>query len=150
MEHEIEQLLEQLTTLINDGFSLGRAKCVLDREKLLDLIEEIKAEFPAELEQARNITAAKNEIIGTAKREAEAIKRAAEERARQMVSNDGIVVAARQKANEMVAAAEQKTKELRLTTNRYVDDALARVEEALGDALNEVKTSRSNFKQASK
>lgn len=150
MEHEIEQLLEQLTTLINDGFSLGRSKCLLDREKLLDLIEEIKAEFPAELEQARNITAAKNEIIGTAKREAEAIKRAAEERARQMVSNDGIVVAARQKANEMVAAAEQKTKELRLTTNRYVDDALARVEEALGDALNEVKTSRSNFKQASK
>lgn len=150
MEHEIEQLLEQLTTLINDGFSLGRAKCVLDREKLLDLIEEIKAEFPAELEQARNITAAKNEIIGTAKREAEAIKRAAEERARQMVSNESIVAAARQKANEMVAAAEQKTKELRLTTNRYVDDALARVEEALGDALNEVKTSRSNFKQASK
>lgn len=150
MEHEIEQLLEQLTTLINDGFSLGRSKCLLDREKLLDLIEEIKAEFPAELEQARNITAAKNEIIGTAKREAEAIKRAAEERARQMVSNESIVAAARQKANEMVAAAEQKTKELRLTTNRYVDDALARVEDALGEALNEVKTSRGNFKQASK
>lgn len=150
MEHEIEQLLEQLTTLINDGFSLGRSKCLLDREKLLDLIEEIKAEFPAELEQARNITAAKNEIIGTAKREAEAIKRAAEERARQMVSNESIVAAARQKANEMVAAAEQKTKELRLTTNRYVDDTLARVEDALGEALNEVKASRGNFKQASK
>ncbi len=150
MDRNIEELLEQLITQINEGFSLGRVKCVLDREKLLDLIEEIKAELPAEIEQARNVAAAKNEIIGTAKREAEAIKRAAEERARQMVSNDGIVVAARQKANEMVAAAEQKTKELRLATNRYVDDALGRVEEALGEALNEVKTSRGNFKQASK
>lgn len=150
MEHEIEQLLEQLTTLINDGFSLGRSKCVLDREKLLDLIDEIKAEFPAELEQARNITAAKNEIIGTAKREAEAIKRAAEERARQMVSNESVVAAARQKANEMVAAAEQKTKELRLSTNKYVSDVFDRTEESLSTVLAEIKEVHGNFKKASK
>ncbi len=150
MDRSIEELLELLTTMINDGFSLGRVKCVLDRGKVLDLIEEIQNELPGEIEQARNVVAAKNEIIGSAKREAEAIKRAAEERARQMVSNDEVTIMARQKANEMVAAAEAKTKELRLATNRYVDDALGRAEEALTEALNEVKTSRGNFKQNTK
>lgn len=146
----VEELLQQLSNVVQDGFSLGRAKCVVDRAKILELIEEITAELPADIEQARKIVEAKNEIIGSAKREAEAIKRAAEDRARQLVSQDELVVMARQKANEMVSAAEQKTKELRLATNRYVDDTLSRAEEALGEALNELKTSRGKFKSASK
>lgn len=147
---KIEELLQQLSNVVQDGFSLGRSKCVVDRTKIVDLIEEITAELPADIEQARKIAEAKNEIIGSAKREAEAIKRAAEERARQLVSQDELVVMARQKANEMVSAAEQKTKELRLATNRYVDDTLSRAEEALGEALGELKTSRGKFKSASK
>ncbi len=150
MDRNIEELLNVLSNLVNDGFSLGRAKCVLDRGKVLDVIEEIQNELPAEIEKAREVTAARNEIIGSAKREAEAIKRAAEERARQLVSNDEVTVMARQKANEMVAAAEAKTKELKVATNRYVDDLLERTTEALTKALSEVKTSRDNFKQASK
>ena len=147
---KIEELLQQLSNVVQDGFSLGRSKCVVDRTKIVDLIEEITAELPADIEQARKIAEAKNEIIGSAKREAEAIKRAAEERARQLVSQDELVVMARQKANEMVSAAEQKTKELRLASNRYVDDTLSRAEEALGEALGELKTSRGKFKSASK
>ena len=148
--NNVEELLQVLTNAVQDGFSLGRAKCVIDRARVLDIIDEIAAELPAEIEQARNIVEAKNEIIGTAKREAEAIKRAAEERARQLVSQDEVVIAARQKANEMVAAAETKTKELRLATNKYVDDTLSRAEEALGEALSELRTSRGNFKAAAK
>ncbi len=148
--HDVDELLELLKNAVQDGFSLGRAKCVIDRAQLLELIEDIENRLPSEIEQARNIVATKNEILGSAKREADAIKRAAEERARQMVSKDEVVVAARQKASEVVNAAEQKSKELRIATNRYVDDALARAQEALEEALGEVKTSRGSFKSASK
>ena len=148
--HDVEELLQVLTNAVQDGFSLGRAKCVIDRAQLLELIEDIENRLPSEIEQARNIVATKNEILGSAKREADAIKRAAEERARQLVSQDEVVVAARQKAGEIVNAAEQKSKELRIATNRYVDDALARAQEALEEALGEVKTSRGSFKSASK
>ena len=146
---DVEELLQVLTNAVQDGFSLGRSKCVVDRARVLEIIDEIISEIPSEIEQARNIVDTKNEIINSARREAEAIKRAAEERARQLVSQEEVVIAARQKANEMVSAAEAKTKELRLATNRYVDDSLARAEEALGEALNELRTSRGNFKNAS-
>ena len=56
---------------------------------------------------------------------------------------------ARQKANDIMAAAESKAMEIRLATNQYVDDALRRTE-ALNEALNEVRNSRNKFKTASK
>jgi len=150
MAEGVEGLLGVLYNMVQDGFSLGRAKCVLDRNRVMDLIEEINAQLPADIEQAHKIVEAKNQIIGDAKREAESIKRSAEERARQMVSQNEITIQARQKATEMVNAAEEKTRELKTATNKYVDDALSRAEEALGEALGEVKSSRGRFKSVSK
>jgi vacuolar-type H+-ATPase subunit H len=138
--------------MIQDSFTVpfGRAKCVLDRGRAMELIEEINAMLPSDLEQARKIVDAKNEIIGNAKNEAESIKRQAEERARNMVSKEEITITARQKANDVITAAESKAREVRLATNQYVDDALKRTEDALNEALNEVRNSRSKFKTAAK
>jgi len=148
----VEELLTVLYNMIQDSFTLpfGRAKCVLDRARAMELIEEINAILPSDLEQARKIVEAKNEIIGNAKLEAEAIKRQAEERARAMVSKEEITVTARQKANDIISAAESQAREIRLATNQYVDDALKRTEDALTEALNEVRNSRTKFKSAAK
>lgn len=152
MAEGVEELLTVLYNMIQDSFTLPfvRAKCVLDRERAMELIEEINALLPSDLEQARKIVNAKNEIIGNAKLEAEAIKRQAEERARNMVSKEEITMTARQKANDMLAAAESKAREIRIATNQYVDDALKRTEDALTEALNEVRNSRNKFKSAAK
>lgn len=152
MAEGVEELLTVLYNMIQDSFTLPfvRAKCVLDRERAMELIEEINVLLPSDLEQARKIVNAKNEIIGNAKLEAEAIKRQAEERARNMVSKEEITMTARQKANDMLAAAESKAREIRIATNQYVDDALKRTEDALTEALNEVRNSRNKFKSAAK
>jgi len=150
MAEGVTELLNVLYNMVQDGFSLGRDKCVVNRARVLDLLSEINAELPTDIEQARKIVEAKNEIIGAAKREAENIKRQAEERARKLISQEEITLQARKKANEMVQAAEQKSREVRLVANQYVDDALARAEEALGQALSEVKDSRGKFKAAAK
>lgn len=151
MSEGVIELLGVLYNMVQESFAVpfGGAKCVLDRNKVMDLIEEINAELPNEIEQARKIVETKNDILGGAKREAEAIKRQAEERARQLVSNDEITSAARQKANDMVASAEAKAREVRIATNQYVDDALKRTEEALNTALGEVRVSRNKFKSVS-
>ena len=113
---------------------------------MLDLIDEIRANLPKDLEQARVIVENRNEIISQAKREAESIKRAAEEKARQMVAEDEIVVTSRQKSNEMVTAAENKAREIRRAANEYVDDTLKRLEEVMAQALSEMRNSRQQFK----
>ena len=151
MENSVQELLDMLYTMITEawGLPLGAEKCVIERDKVLDLLDEIKAQFPTELAEARRLVSARSEFIANAKREAESIRKVAEERARQMIDEQEIIRTARNKSNEMLSTAEAKSNELRRVANDYADDALRRTEEAIEEALNEVRHSRANFRSAS-
>ena len=151
MENSVQELLDMLYTMITEawGLPLGAEKCVIERDKVLDLLDEIKAQFPTELAEAKRLVAARSEFIANAKREAESIRKVAEERARQMSDEQEVVRNARAKSNEMISTAEAKSNELRRVANDYADDALKRTEEAIEEALNEVRRSRANFRSAS-
>jgi len=140
-----------LYSMITDawGLPLGAEKCVIERDKALDLMDEIKAQFPPELAEAKRLVAARAEFINNAKREAESIRKVAEERARQMVDEEEIVRSAKAKANSIVSAAESKSNELRRVANEYADDTLKRTEDAISDALGEVRQSRARFRSVS-
>ncbi len=152
MASGIEELVGMLYDMISDAWALpfGAEKCLLDRERALDLIDEIRANLPKDLEQAKVIVEGRNDIIAQAKREAEAMKRAAEERARHLVAEDEILLTAKQKANELVTLAETKSKELSRTANEYVDDSLRRLEDVMNQALEETRKARQQFKAVTK
>lgn len=152
MASGIEELVGMLYDMVSDAWALpfGAEKCLLDRERALDLIDEIRANLPKDLEQARVIVEGRNDILAQAKREAEAIKRAAEDRARHLVAEDEILLTAKQKANEMVTLAETKSKELSRTANEYVDDSLRRLEDVMVQALDETRKARQQFKAVTK
>jgi dsDNA-specific endonuclease/ATPase MutS2 len=132
------------------GVPLGAEKCIIERDKALDILDEIRGQFPTEIAEAKRLLDARADFINNAKREAEAIKRAAEERARQLIDEQEIIRISRAKSNEMLSYAESSTSELRRVANQYVDDAMERTEEALETALNEIKQSRHRFRQAAR
>ena len=148
MENEVLELLEMLYTMISEawGVPLGNEKCIIERDKALNLLEEIKAQLPVELAEAKRLVSARDEFITNARREAESMRRAAEEHARHMVEEQEIVRVAKARANELMTTAEGKTRELRRAANEYVDDALRRTEEAVSAALDEVRQSRVRFR----
>lgn len=150
MASGIDELVNMLYDMVSDAWALpfGAEKCFIEREKVLDLIDEIRANLPKDLEQARTIVDSRNEIIAQAKREADAIKAAAEERARHMVAEDEIVISSKQKANEIMTNAETKSKELRRAANDYAEDTLRRLEGVIEQALSETRESRKQFKTA--
>ena len=150
MENDVLELVEMLYTMVTEawGVPLGNEKCIVERDKVLNLLDEIKAQLPAEVAEARRLVNARNEFIGNAKREAEAIRKAAEDRARELVEEQEIVVAAKTRSNEVLTQAENRTRELYRVANEYVDDALRRTEEAINSALSEVRQSRTNFRAA--
>ena len=121
-------------------------KCSIERERVLDLLDEISNRLPGELKQAKTIVDSRSELITNAKREAENIRKAAQAQARQMVSQEAIYLEANEQANEMVRAAQEKIKELKQVTNDYVDDSLRTTEEAVAQALAEIRDSRSKFR----
>ena len=148
----IDELINTLYEMIEDAWSmpLGADRCVLEREKVLDVLDEIRANLPGDLKMAREVVGKRNEILETGKKEAENMRKQAEEFARQRVSEHEVTQEARKKASEMIAAAEQRAREIMRVAGEYCDDAMKRTEDALGQSLAEVKQSRVQFLQALK
>lgn len=146
----IEELINTLYELVEDAWSmpLGSDRCVVEREKVLDLLDEIRATLPGDLKMAREIVEKRNEVIAAGKREFESMKTQAEEYARQRVSDHEISQEARKKAQEMVASAEQRSREIMKVASEYCEDAMKRTEDALSQTLSEVKQSRGQFRAA--
>lgn len=147
-EHGIEELIGTLYEMVQDarGVPFSGDKCSLERERVLDLLDEISNRLPGEMKQAKTIVDSRSELITSAKREAENILKAAQAQARQLVSQEAIYLEAKDQANEMVRAAQEKIKELKQVTNDYVDDSLRTTEEAVAQALAEIRDSRSKFR----
>ena len=145
-------MLNMLHAMITEawGVPLGAEKCIIERDKALDILDEIRGQFPTEIAEAKRLLDARADFINNAKREAESIKRTAEERARQLIDEQEIIKISRTKSNEMLAYAEASVTELRRAANEYVDDAMHRTEESLSAALEEIKKSRQRFRQAAR
>ena len=86
-ENEVLELIEMLYTMVTEawGVPLGNEKCIVGRDKVLNLLDEIKAQLPVEMAEAKRLVASRDEFIGNAKREAETIRRSADEHAREVM-----------------------------------------------------------------
>ena len=146
-EKHIEEILGALYEMIQDARAVPLAadKCILDRDKALDMLDEVHAQLPAELKQSRAIVESRNELIGQARRESEAIIRNAAEEAAQLVSQQAIYQEAKRQCVEMVEQTKAQIAGLRKASNEYMDDALARTEEAIAQSLAEIKETRAKF-----
>ena len=146
-ERHIEDIITALYDMIQDAraMPLGADKCIIERDKALDMLDEIIAQLPAELKQSRTIVESRNELIGQARREAENIIRKAQEQAEQMVSQQAIYNEARRQCVEMVEQTKAQIAGLRKASNDYMDDALRRTEEAIAQSLTDVKETRAKF-----
>ena len=147
-EHGIEELIGTLYEMVQDARSVpfSSDKCPVERDTVLDLLDETRHQPPGALTQAPTIADSRTEPIPNATREAENIMKSAQAQARQLVSQEAIYLEAKNQANDMVRAAQDKIKELKKVTNDYVDDSLRRTEEAVAEALSEIRNSRSKFR----
>ena len=147
-EKHIEEMINTLYDYIQDAkaLPLGADRCILEREKALDMLDEIIASMPADLKQARTIVESRNELISQARREAEGIIRQAKEDAKALVAKEPIYQEAKRQCQEMVLQTQVRMAELRKVSNEYMDDALRRTEEAIAQSLSEVRDTRVKFK----
>ncbi len=147
-EQHIEDIISALYDMIQDAraLPLGADKCILERDKVLDMLDEIIAQLPAELKQSRTIVESRNELIGQARREAETIVRDAQQQAKELVAQEAIYLEARRQCQEMYEKTQTRIGELRKASNEYMDDALRRTEEAIALSLSEVQGTRAKFR----
>ena len=87
-EQTLEDIISELYDMIQDARSVPLAadKCIVERDKVLDMLDEIIAQLPVELKQARTIVESRNELIGQARRESEMLVMQATEKAEKMIT----------------------------------------------------------------
>lgn len=147
-DNNIEELISALYDTIQGArtMPLNPDKCIVERDKVLDMLDEIGAQLPGELKQSRTIVDSRNELINQARHEAENIIRQAEEKAKVLVCEEKIYTESKRQCEEMVRQTQARIKELQKVSNDYLDNALQRTEETITQSLNEVHETRIKFR----
>ena len=151
MANDINRLIDMLFERIEDAKSpaLKPNMSLVDRDEILDLLEELRAQLPVEIKRAQELLAAREKFVEEAKRDVDRMMRQAELDAKTKVSESEVIYAAKEKARQIVGRAEERSRQLYQVANEYAEDALARTEEAVQAALDEVKQSRVRFRTTS-
>ena len=146
-DRNTEDIIGALYDMVQDARSMPLAadKCILERDRILDMLDEIIAQLPAELKQSRTIVESRNELISQARREAEMIMRKAQEQANQLITKEVIYVEAKRRAEELVGQTQDRINALKKASNQYMDDALRQTEEVIAEALENVRDTRMKF-----
>ena len=147
-DRNTEDIIGALYDMVQDARSmpLSADKCILERDKVLDMLDEIIAQLPGELKQARTIVESRNELVSQARREADNVIREAQEKASQLVTKEAIYEEAKKRSEELVSQTQNRINQLRKAANEYMDESLRQTEEVISSALNEVRDTRMKFR----
>ena len=79
MASGVEELLDMLFEMIDEAKNapLSSDKCVIERDRALDLIDDIRSQFPMELSEAKKMMANRAELVASAKQPTIRLKLAA-------------------------------------------------------------------------
>lgn len=147
----IDQVLDALDELLDNSWSLplSGGRCVVDADKVRDLIDDIRINLPTEIKQAQAIVMDRNEILTVAKKESEQVIRRAEERAKALIAQEAVTKAAQSKAADLMTQTQLKTREMRKASQDFSDDMLRSTEESLQKALSELRETRQALRASS-
>ena len=139
----IISLLDILEDELEKGVNLPFAsKALVDREKCLDIIKDIRLSLPEEIKQAEWVKKERQRILVEAQKEAEAITKEAEQRIKALVDENEITKNAYQQSREILETAQNNAKEIRLGAKEYADSILEDVEAYLTNQLEILRSNR--------
>ena len=102
-------------------------RAIVDRRRMLDLIDQMRIAVPREVREAQDIVAARDAIRREAEEEGRIIVAQAEERAADLIEDHAIAEGAKQRAEEIAREAERRLEEQIEAANR---DVQARIQES--------------------
>ena len=173
---EVMLLLDALEDILEKANSLPlSSKVLVSKEELLEIIKDIRIKIPDEVKQAQWIKEERQKILMEAKKEAEGIRnecedklsRVKEERQRvlaeaekeaeimrheadkrltNLIDESEIVKRANEQAREIIIAAQQDAKKIRLGSRAYADEILAELEKYTNNISATIKVNRDELK----
>ena len=140
METDVLELINELEDIIDKGVAVPfTGRCLLDKEELLELIQEIKLRLPKDLEQAKWIKAERQNIINDASKEADEIIKDANDKLIAMVDENEITKKASYRAAEIMDQAAAESKATKDASYQYADYLLENVETVVSKTIRDLE-----------
>jgi hypothetical protein len=131
-ELRTEPLLKRVIDLINQARPMPLSTSVMiQKDEILDLLEEAVHRFPQELREARFLLKERQEFLLKAQREAEDIIDEARSAAARMVERTEVVKGAEQRARQIVDEAAADARRMQHEVEDFADQRLAAFEASL-------------------
>ena len=144
---EILSILDTLEDVIEKSIGLPLSgRCIVDREEILEIINEIRMKIPDDIKQARWVKEERQRILMEAQKEANNTIKDVENKISVFVDEHEISKKAYEQANEIISAAQKNAREIRLGTREYADNVLNKVEDILKDTLGVIQSNRIELK----
>lgn len=115
---------------------------LVDEDRLLDVIEELRALIPGELQQAQDLVAQRDQILADAQRQAEFAISDARRQAMALTSEHAIARTAAEEAERIRKQLEQDTLSQQLGADRYAEELLTELEAKITRALGIIQNGR--------
>lgn len=146
---DTEVLLRRVLDLVNAAPKMPLSSTVrLERDEVVELLEEAVARLPDELRQARWLLKERDEYLAKVQREADDILAAARERAERIVQRTELVREAQRLSRRLMEDAESEARRLRHEAEDYCDQRLATFEIVLERTMKTVHAGREKLQIA--
>ena len=135
----VYRVIDKLEASVKSGTVLPLGYRVVSEEKILELIEKLRASLPEEVGRARTIAKNGERLVRDAQEKAQAIVSEAAETQTQLIDDNEIVRRARATAEVVLREAEQKAQRIREGADAYAASVLTDLDGRLSTALGSVK-----------
>lgn len=133
-------LLERLESLIANGKGLPLTRnVVVDRDGILDLVDQLRVAIPEEVRAAKRINAEGERIVEKAQEEATRIVSRAQEQAAFLIGERGLTETAETESRRIVAEGEADAEEVRQGADSYAVQILLALEAEVVKSLTGIK-----------
>ncbi|MAT37366.1 MAG: hypothetical protein CL420_04965 [Acidimicrobiaceae bacterium] len=145
---QVEAILREARDIIENARAMPlSASSMVNKEELLEMIDEAMRRLPDDLRNARWLLKEREEFLAKVTREGDEILELARSRAERLVQRTEVVRTAEQKARQLVETAREDSRRMRLETEDYCDQKLKNFESTLGQAKDVITAGRRKLQE---
>lgn len=140
---DTEQLLRRAIDVVSSAKTMPlSSSAMINRDEVIELLDEALARFPEELRAARWMLRERNEYLAKTRREGDDILEAARAQAERMVQRTEVVRAAEHRARQIVESARAEANRMRHEVEDFCDQRLGSFEIILERVMKTVAAGR--------
>src|SRR5664280_691376 len=137
---DILHLIDRLEELFNNSRPIPLThNVIVDEDKFLDLIDQMRISVPEEVKKAQQVFSQKDRVMAQAKEEADRTRQLAREKADTLVEKEALVQDSQRRAGQIIDQARSEAENIKTGADQYALDILMGLQTELTRLTNQAQ-----------